>query len=66
VTGPNWDPAQGDVPRPDTITDAMDGVLTNRSLAWLPSKRSKKQLKESDADTHTQPMDRSQGPLWLN
>jgi hypothetical protein len=23
VTGPNWDPAQGDAPRPHTITDAM-------------------------------------------
>jgi hypothetical protein len=23
VTGPNWDPAQGEAPRPDTITDAM-------------------------------------------
>ena len=25
-----------------------------------------KQLKESDADTYTQPMDRSLGTLWLN
>jgi hypothetical protein len=23
VTGPNWDLAQGEAPRPDTITDAM-------------------------------------------
>jgi len=23
VTGPTWDPAQGEAPRPDTITDAM-------------------------------------------
>jgi hypothetical protein len=23
VTGPNWDPAQGAAPRPDTITEAM-------------------------------------------
>jgi hypothetical protein len=23
VTGPKWDSAQGEVPRPDTITDAM-------------------------------------------
>jgi hypothetical protein len=24
VTDPNWDPAQGEVPRPDTITEAME------------------------------------------
>ena len=24
VTGPKWDPAQGEVPRPDTITEAME------------------------------------------
>jgi hypothetical protein len=24
TTGPKWDPAQGKVPRPDTITDAME------------------------------------------
>jgi hypothetical protein len=42
------------------------GVLTDRSLAWLPSKRPNKQLQESDTDTYTQPMDRIPGPLWLN
>jgi hypothetical protein len=40
-----------------TQKDMHDG-----SLAWLPFKRSNKQLKESDADTYTQPMHRSQGP----
>jgi hypothetical protein len=24
VTGPKWDPAQGEVPRPDNITEAME------------------------------------------
>ena len=24
ATGPKWDPAQGEVPRPDTITEAME------------------------------------------
>jgi hypothetical protein len=24
VTGPKWDPAQGEVPRSDTITEAME------------------------------------------
>ena len=38
-------------------------VLADRNLAWLPSLRPQKQLKESDADTSNQP---SQGPLWLN
>jgi hypothetical protein len=42
------------------------GVLADRSLAWLSSERPSKQLKESDADTSTQQMDGSQGPLWLN
>jgi hypothetical protein len=42
------------------------GVLTKRSLAWLPPQKANKQLKESDADIYTQPMDRSQGSPWLN
>jgi hypothetical protein len=37
-------------------------MLTDRSLAWLFSERPNKQLKESDADTYTQSMDRRQGP----
>jgi hypothetical protein len=41
-------------PRPDTIAD----VLINRSLALLSFERPNKQLKESDADIYTQPMDR--------
>ena len=40
-----WDPSQGEAPRPDTITDGMDGVLTDGSLAWLLSERPNKQLK---------------------
>jgi hypothetical protein len=55
VTGQNWDPVQGEVPR--LITNTIYGMLTERSLAWLPSERPYKQLKESDADTYTQPMD---------
>jgi hypothetical protein len=35
----------------------------DRSLAWLPSERPNKQLKESYADIWTQPMDRSQTPV---
>jgi hypothetical protein len=42
------------------------GVLTDRSLTWLPSERPSEQLTETDADTYTQPIDRSLGPLWLN
>jgi hypothetical protein len=34
------------------------GELTKRNLAWLPSEWPNKQLKESDADICTQPMDR--------
>ena len=57
-----WDPVQGEVPRPDTITDAL-GMLTDRSLAWLPSERPNKQLKEADADIYIPLMDRSWEPL---
>jgi hypothetical protein len=42
------------------------GVLTKTVLSWLPAKRPNKQLKESDADICTQPMDRCSWPLWLN
>jgi hypothetical protein len=54
VTGPNWNSVQGEAPRPDTI---CYGVLIDRSLAWMPSERPNKQLKESDTDTYNQPMD---------
>ena len=42
------------------------GVLTKRNLSCLPSERPNKQLKESDADICTQPMNRSCWLLWLN
>jgi hypothetical protein len=42
------------------------GGLIKRNLSWLPSKISNKQLKESDVDICTQPMDRSSWPLLLN
>ena len=41
-------------------------MLTDRNLAWELAERPNKQLKESDADTYTQPMYRSQRPVWLN
>ena len=36
-------------------------MLTDRSLAWLSSKRLKKQLTETDADTYTQALHLGQG-----
>ena len=48
MTGPNWDPSQGEAPRPDTNYWCYD-VLTDRNLAWLPSKRPNKQLTKTDA-----------------
>jgi hypothetical protein len=41
-------------------------VLTVRGLARLPPERPNKQLKESNADTSTQPINRIPGSLWLN
>ena len=38
-------------------------MLADMSLAWLPSERPNKQLKESDAVTSNQSMDRIWGPL---
>jgi hypothetical protein len=65
VTGPKEDPAQGKVPRSDIITDAMEHSQ-KRGLAWLQSRRPNKQLKESEADSCTQPMDRSSWPCcWI-
>jgi hypothetical protein len=37
----------------------IKNVLAHRSLAGQPSKSPYKQLKESDADTSTQPMDKN-------
>ena len=31
VTGPNWDPTQGEAPRPETITD---GILYLQTVAY--------------------------------
>jgi hypothetical protein len=42
------------------------GVLMKRDLSSLSSERPNKQLKESDVDICTQPMDRSSWPLLLN
>ena len=42
------------------------GMLTNRDLSWLFSKRANKQLKELEADIYTQLIDRRCGLLWLN
>ena len=57
ATGPKWDPAQEAVPRPDTITEAME---------YSHSRRPNKQLKESGADICIQPMGRSSWSLLLN
>jgi hypothetical protein len=45
-----------EAPRPDTITDVIVCSQT-----CLSSEKPNKQLKESDTDTYTQPMDRSRG-----
>ena len=49
-TGPKWDPAQGEVSRPDTIIKAMEHSQ-KRNLAWLYSGRPNKQLWKSDIRT---------------
>jgi hypothetical protein len=43
-------------------------ALTKTNVSQLPSERPKKQLKKSDANIWTKPMDRSRSscPLWLN
>ena len=33
--GPNWDPAEGEVPRPDTITEAMEPHKKGPSMTTL-------------------------------
>jgi hypothetical protein len=40
-------------------------TLTKKYLSWLDSERLNKQLKESDANICTQPMDRIRWPLLL-
>jgi hypothetical protein len=53
VTVTNWDPAQWEASKPDTITYA----IIKRSLAWLSFKRPNKQLIETEADTYVQSLD---------
>jgi hypothetical protein len=57
--GELWDVAQGEVPRPDTITEAMECSQKGTKHDRPHTKRPNKQLKESDVDICTQPMDRS-------
>jgi len=38
------------------VTQAQRNIY-DRSLPWLPSEKSNKQLTETDTDTYTQPMD---------
>ena len=45
-----WHSSQGETPRPGTITETINDVLTDRSLAWLLSERPNKQLTETEAD----------------
>jgi hypothetical protein len=47
VTNPNWDPSQGEVPRPDTITDAMVSYRQEPNMTALQEA----QQIETDADT---------------
>ena len=56
-TGQKWDPAQREVPRPETITEAMERSQKGTNHDHTP-RRPNKQLKESDAGICTQPMDR--------
>ena len=54
-----------EVPRPDTITEAMEHSQ-KKDLSWLPSERPNKQLNESDADNCSQSMGRSSNPCcWI-
>ena len=47
ATGPKWDPAQGEVQMSDIITESIEN-----------SGRPNKQVKVSDADFYSQPMNR--------
>jgi hypothetical protein len=51
--------SSGEVPRPDTITESTE-CSQKRDLSGLPSERTNKHLKESDAVICTQPMDKKQ------
>jgi len=53
-TGPKWAPVQGEAPRPDTITEAIE--CSQKGTYNVFSKRPNKQLIEPDADICTQKM----------
>ena len=54
------------MPWPPQALNPYVATHTYDRRAWLPFERPNNQLKESDADTKTQPMDGSWGLLWLN
>jgi hypothetical protein len=64
VTGPKWNSALGDDPRPDIITEAME--CSQKGPSMIAFKTPNKQLKELDVDIYIQPMDRSCRSLRLN
>ena len=45
MTDPKWDPAQGEAPKPDNITESMEHSQ-KKDLAWQHSERPNKQLKQ--------------------
>jgi hypothetical protein len=64
VTSPIWDPSHAQATNPDTITEVMLCLQAGAWHAWLSSERLCQQLTQTDADTHSQALDGSQGPLW--
>ena len=50
VTGPKWDPGQGEVPRPDTIIEAME---CSQKGTYMTALWETQQAAESDADLYT-------------
>ena len=63
VTSPNWYPAEGDIPKPDTITDVMVFLHTEASMAALWEAQ---QAIERVRCSYSELKDRSWGPYgWI-
>ena len=56
MTGLKWDPAQGEAPKPDTVTEAMEH---SQRRAIMTTLQKTQKAAESDADIFSQAMDKS-------
>lgn len=66
MTSPTSDPFHGQEPIPGTTNDTLLFLQTGSRITDCLLRGSPKQLTDTDAETHSQTMDRAWEDLWMN